>query len=1195
MNDESGRKKQTNKQTNKLKTTPQKRNKEELLVPNSKDFTNPLAFFFSPSPLHSINTMCDYFFFRFLIFYLSFLYLLLYFIISDFLFTIIGSAFVTTPYLLPTTTTTMNEGGVEAHTYNQVVHRMLCRIPPLSKHELPHRRLYWDGTTTIIVIIIPYLRLVDSAAGVWPFFLFIGLQQQKMSAAGSPEIPAGEQTWGSRPGSGPGGGSPRRPHSTSAEVPTLRQLFYYSNRIGGSHSALSGRSGAPSPSASSAPSLGTEQTEGSEQHKKQHAQEHAGVSRGAPTMMDEPVTSAFSPQQRHKKEKKAAHSSYNPYNQPTPELEAEIKLREQQQQQQQPSRAGGEEAEEDNKREEDIINPVIAEQLHNFFQYNVVKPYTVREKTMNLSNLGWLPKDDLLASAGRHHRPELKKPNSNRLPLNLPTRAPRHQEWPPLYVAPDGRNRYRKIEDLALFVRTGAVTPETHYFRDPMQRRLHEEVIFLAPQQKVIQSEDPRQDRIWTDEGKKNRAQAKLQSIIPKKAQLCKLKHDHSTGLVKPYALGKSVHVASAKPFSEFAVESAMESYVTTMQCQRPTKGLRGPMIGEDGAQEERKRSTHPEGVYCRLPPNKEEEEDDETRPDASRIPKQQRTEMSVPEHGQEEGKQPQPQPQNKTKQNKTNKQTNKQTKKTAAGKEPTKDEYTQYRHNAIPHIRSIFLYGWQTRVALGRDNAFQGQQQALMFVTALPCLTLPSSHWAKNTTKTTRKQFTLLARQKKGGGGRPGYSILLDAVPGTPPAYAAARYLLHLSLSLHFSLYDSLSLFFFVSSPSYSLFLAQLRNRGSFRFTFFIFDLTPFLLEVLWPFFHFISFHFPSNSIPRLPPALAPSIFYIYPPHFELPFFVVVPSLHTRSVRSEGKPTPSSTTLSGGEDANKQTIKKEPHQQKQREREVNSFHRHKFYIFFLNLLFIIIIIIIYYSFTHFWYCIFAQKNNKNLCIDSEDYAVCDTTQLSGFEGSARQKLFGLCEKLTISDPSIFFFFDFFKAYTDLDWYRRPARSFSPQTDKIKRKVKKEYANNQLTTKAPRRSCQAQRNAREERSSKNLIYTRIIERASREFIIIFIILLYYYFLWFLPIFLSSTLFLRAESGTNGKDLSCSSAINICASALRTKKRKEKVLRPRSRIYNKHSRQHPIASSFLLYYPKVFIYIYIYIYILNTRKKGFLST
>lgn len=233
---------------------------------------------------------------------------------------------------------------------------------------------------------------------------------------------------------------------------------------------------------------------------------------------------------------------------------------------------------------EERVSPAVYARLHSFFQRDVIMPYTFREKTMHQANLGWLPRDKMLEGSGGSRSRRAEIGGKNRSLVNLQathSRPPHRKEWPPLYEAPDGSNRYRRIEDLALFVRTGTITPETNYFRDPMQRRLHEEVIFIPPQQKIIQSEDPRQDRVWTDEGKKNRAQAKLQSIIPKRAQLCKLKHDHSTGLVKPYALGKSAHVASAKPFSEFAVESAMESYVTTMQCQRPSKGLRGPMLDD--------------------------------------------------------------------------------------------------------------------------------------------------------------------------------------------------------------------------------------------------------------------------------------------------------------------------------------------------------------------------------------------------------------------------------------------------------------------------------------------------------------------------------------------------------------------------------------------------------------------------------------
>lgn len=315
-----------------------------------------------------------------------------------------------------------------------------------------------------------------------------------------------------------------------SDAPTLRQLFYYNRSVPYSLPSINAHAGQTSPSLVHERAIAA----AAEAEAEAKAGQEAAAEEKKPLASDDPVD-------------------------------------------QQPESAPVKEAREDEVELEgaDSSDPQVSERLHGFFQHNVVMPYTHREKTMNFSNLGWLPKDALLDAMA--HKRHLEIPQ-RRYDMMGPSRPRCRRIRPPLYEAPDGANRYRKIEDLSLFVRTGTLTAETEYFRDPMLRRLREDVIFASPQQKVIQQEDPRLERVWTDDGKKSRAQAKLQSVVPHKAQLCKLKHDHSTGLVKPYALGKSAHVASSRPFAEFAIESAMDSFVTSMQCQRPNKGVRGPM-----------------------------------------------------------------------------------------------------------------------------------------------------------------------------------------------------------------------------------------------------------------------------------------------------------------------------------------------------------------------------------------------------------------------------------------------------------------------------------------------------------------------------------------------------------------------------------------------------------------------------------------
>lgn len=229
------------------------------------------------------------------------------------------------------------------------------------------------------------------------------------------------------------------------------------------------------------------------------------------------------------------------------------------------------------EREGADVRP-MSQRLHQFFQAGSVMPYALREKTMNDAKLGFVPRDALLNLTQERHRMVRGRPGTSVSVEGRPPRALRRGSQP---HPGTGESRYRKIEDLALFVRTGVVTPETRYFLEPMQRREEVESTFIPIQQKVIRCADPRDERNWTDDGKTSRTVANLQAVVPRRAQLCKSKFDVTTGLVKPYAPGKSAHIISNRPFSDLCIENAMESYVMTMQCQRPGKGLRAPLVDE--------------------------------------------------------------------------------------------------------------------------------------------------------------------------------------------------------------------------------------------------------------------------------------------------------------------------------------------------------------------------------------------------------------------------------------------------------------------------------------------------------------------------------------------------------------------------------------------------------------------------------------
>lgn len=256
----------------------------------------------------------------------------------------------------------------------------------------------------------------------------------------------------------------------------------------------------------------------------------------------------------------------------------------------------------------------VETRIHDFFQHDAVTPYTYRSKIMEHQNIGWSPPGETTwlksnqagKDGAREERGSSSRSSLSRTPRRLLLQRPKkgmeglgrmmdggrggrraccHGKVAStsLYVSPNSSYRYRKIEDLTTFIRSGgeAVTPETRYFLDAMARREPEETTFVPIQQKVISGcDDPRDERVWGDdaEGKKNRLQARLRSAIPRRAQLSKLKYDHTTGMVKPYALGKTATVSSSTFFSEFSLESTLERFVATMQCQRPSKGLRGPL-----------------------------------------------------------------------------------------------------------------------------------------------------------------------------------------------------------------------------------------------------------------------------------------------------------------------------------------------------------------------------------------------------------------------------------------------------------------------------------------------------------------------------------------------------------------------------------------------------------------------------------------
>lgn len=131
-------------------------------------------------------------------------------------------------------------------------------------------------------------------------------------------------------------------------------------------------------------------------------------------------------------------------------------------------------------------------------------------------------------------------------------------------------HRYRRIEDLAFFMNTGTVNEDTFYFLDPMQRRAGTERLAQRPEQFVAKNPRSLSEQ---SEGYVERVD-KVAAIVPRSVLSAKRQFDSTTGLVKPYAMGRGDTVKVSQTLDFNTMENAMDAYVLRMQCQRPTKGL---------------------------------------------------------------------------------------------------------------------------------------------------------------------------------------------------------------------------------------------------------------------------------------------------------------------------------------------------------------------------------------------------------------------------------------------------------------------------------------------------------------------------------------------------------------------------------------------------------------------------------------------
>lgn len=268
--------------------------------------------------------------------------------------------------------------------------------------------------------------------------------------------------------------------------------------------------------------------------------------------------------------------------------------------------------------------------LKNYLMSSAQRPHSVRERTRGNRNIGWLPpsltqqtartaarrsrtsslaRDSFLCAAGADDCPIPARPSSAvageldwavrpRQPprdASLPaideesSREPspaavpvvqerarirpvssRYREGPAAVRVP----RYRRIEDLTHFVLVGPDTEETAYFRDAMERRIEKDSRDVnAPKHSVVDATktDPRFAQ-WRQEQTQS---SKEQAWVSARARRCLETLASTTGEVKPYALGRPYRVSRMS--NNTVIGESMETYIATMQCERPTKGVFTP------------------------------------------------------------------------------------------------------------------------------------------------------------------------------------------------------------------------------------------------------------------------------------------------------------------------------------------------------------------------------------------------------------------------------------------------------------------------------------------------------------------------------------------------------------------------------------------------------------------------------------------
>lgn len=220
----------------------------------------------------------------------------------------------------------------------------------------------------------------------------------------------------------------------------------------------------------------------------------------------------------------------------------------------------------------------VPDVLASHFKNSAIRPCSVRGQCARAAQMGWVP-----AQRSAALRVDEGNTFAHRLPMvekRIPQRAGERTQRSVAPVTqlkshsptPSGElPRYRRIEDLALYLSQGVVDEQTEYFEDPMVRRARIEANAAAvPQVAVVPGPDPR-----TTLRRSEDSDSPVRVRLPKRVQESKREYEQTTGMVRPYALGRTCRTTTmTAPMQSELTGNALDSFVTTMQCQRPTKGL---------------------------------------------------------------------------------------------------------------------------------------------------------------------------------------------------------------------------------------------------------------------------------------------------------------------------------------------------------------------------------------------------------------------------------------------------------------------------------------------------------------------------------------------------------------------------------------------------------------------------------------------